>query len=156
MSSRTLVSRKGLSATVKQEPASDNTVSLYEIVREAIQQAQSNRKDLMLVFRCEALPSISCNAMLIKDLLHRLIDLILAEGQADSRLFLYINSIGGADQEPLTLEFHTNIKAGPEWCEHNGPAIQTCLQLASDLEAGLLVNEIKNTGCIFSLSFPVK
>lgn len=141
-------------------------VSLNEVLKESLKKAQAQIDNVQLIVRCETLPQIKTDVAEMVKLFDDLLGMILNYPPKATRLFLYIDcEEDNSDIIDMTLEeghkrylikFHTNITTHESWKLVNSQALINCRQILSRLNGNLAVNNISNTGCLFSVSLPGK
>jgi hypothetical protein len=141
------------------------TLNLNEIFRESMNRFQSGLQAPNMIVRCEPLPAIQGNRLLIARLFENLISMIVHHRPVSSKLYLYIdcqepkgmsNELLEKDVKQYIVRFHTNITSTEEWKINNRQLITECEKCVLAHNGAFSVNNIQNTGCLFSISFPGK
>jgi hypothetical protein len=135
-------------------------LSLNEIFRESMQGAYAYPD---IIVRCETLPQIKGNRQEILNLFRMLTKMITSNRPAGPRLFLYVDcseEIREAGQEQdfknYQVRFYTNITAADEWRIANSAALSDCERIVANHKGKFQVNNIYNTGCLFTISLAGK
>jgi hypothetical protein len=141
-------------------------LSLNEILQVSLKKAQVQVDKAKLIVRCETLPTIKADRDEMVKLFDGLLGMILNSGPENSRLFLYIDcEEDSSDVVDMTIDpslkryfikFHTNVIAHDKWKLVNSEALIACRQLLSKHSGNLAVNDISNSGCLFSVWLPGK
>lgn len=141
-------------------------LALNEVLHESLRKAQMQIDKVKLIVRCEALPLVTAEHDEMVTLFDELLEMILNHPPDATRLFLYINcEEDNSDIIDMTLEdgvkrycikFHTNITAHDNWRLVNSKGLIHCRQILSRHNGNLAVNDIGNTGCLFSVLLPGK
>jgi hypothetical protein len=136
-------------------------IDLGEIVQQSLQKFTLEKKS-NIITRCETLPLVETNRGLITGAIESIIHMISSHSPEGSRLFLYIDcdeeNSGKVDPELLNgfkrfrIRFHTNIDTTGSWRILHQKTIEDCKVALAQCNAGFAVNEIKSTGCLFSIS----
>lgn len=145
---------------------SHGLLDLNIVLKASLKKAQSQLDHLELIVRCEALPQIKADHEEIMKLFDDLLGMILSHPPQTSQLFLYVGcEEDSGDVIDMTLEeglkrytikFHTNVTTHENWKLINSQCLVKCRQILSRHNGNLAVNEIRNTGCLFSVSLPGK
>jgi hypothetical protein len=119
-----------------------------------------------IILRCGELPLIKATDESLEKVFTELLHMIVEKKPADLKLYLYINS-STEDTEELDLslplgygrfqiQFHTNLIPSAEWMQEAEKVIIDMQTLLKPFGGFLTVNELKNPGCLFSISLPGK
>lgn len=148
--------------TLIQSP--DALVDTNALLQKAIQQLPPEVRNGM-VLRCDELPRLRVNEETIEETFMQLLQMIVAERTAGAKLYLYITCSPENKKEKeailsgperFFIQFHTNINPHETWmrkAEHN---INSIASLLLPFGGSLLVNKLKNSGCVFCISLPGK
>lgn len=138
-------------------------LSLNDIFNERIRKAQLRPGKVKIVARCESLPMVAGDREELATLFDILISLMIDNSPPGSDLLLYVNCKTG---QPFlsknkgfldyVIKFHTNLTTNEGWKDRNKEALYNCEQIINRHRGSFLVNNIFNTGCLFSISLPGK
>jgi len=141
-------------------------LSLNEVLQESLRKAQMQVEKVKLIVRCETLPFVIAEHDDMVKLFDELLGMILNHPPDAARLFLYIHcEEDNSDIIDMTLDeglkrycikFHTNITTHNNWRLVNSQGLINCRQILSRYNGNLAVNDIGNTGCLFSVLLPGK
>lgn len=155
-----------VTATAAPDPISKTMMDLGEMFRESMKKYQAGPFKDSIIIRCETLPVIEGSKDQITQLFDNLVSMIFRYPPSGSKLFLYIDCDemepekvkGGksTNVKEYTIKFHTNISTNDTWKKENEGLIASCGQLVLAQKGTFGVNNINNTGCLFSLTFPGK
>ena len=137
-------------------------ISLNDIMQRALQRLLQENKKQDIIVRCQSLPHIEADRKDIERVFNDMVRMIIHHPPMGTRLFLHINceeersEAGGAEWAKNTrryrISFHTNICTDEAWKTANEKTIDGCSALLARYGAGITVNEITSTGCLFSIS----
>jgi hypothetical protein len=136
-------------------------LNLNELMQQALHAFQTGGKHLNLIIRCESLPHIEGNKAQVSKLFANLLQTIVPFPPRGNKLFLYIDceeqnkdidAVLTNGHKRFLIQFYTNIITNESWKRINKPVLVSCEQIVAQLNASLTVNDIKNTGCLFSIS----
>ena len=139
--------------------------NLNEVMQQSLQRFQSGIRNLNLIVRCEDLPVIEADRKAMAKVFSSLVQMIIQHPPHGSKLYLYVDcEEESREQDPEThyiskryfIRFHTNITTSEEWKAEYRRVLEECASVLKQFGAGLTVNEIKNTGCLFSISLSGK
>lgn len=141
-------------------------LSLNDVLQESLKKAQFQVDKAQLIVRCESLPQVKTDHDEMVKLFDGLLGMILNQPPNTSRLFLYVDCeedtgdvIDRTVKEEFKkyiIKFHTNITTHEHWKLVNSQTVTNCRQILSRHNGNLAVNDISNTGCLFSVSLPGK
>jgi hypothetical protein len=141
-------------------------LSLNEVLRESLRKAQARVNSIQLIVRCEMLPQVRAGREEMINLFDELLGIILNCPPNSSRLFLYVYCEEEASEvidhklehgfKRFVIKLHTNITTHDNWKLINSQALINSRHILSRHNGSLLVNDISNTGCLFSISLPGK
>jgi len=147
----------------KKHPA--GLLSLNDILKESLKKAQAQAENVQLIVRCELLPLIKAGQEDMTRLFDYLLSTILNHA-GNSRLFLHVDCDKDSDElmdltlekgfQRYTIKFYTNITTHDNWKLINNQALINCGQILSRHNGFFFVNDIRSTGCLFSISLPGK
>ncbi len=134
-------------------------VNLTEVLQQAFQQLR-RREGFDMIARFEKLPAIQADKEAMVAVFSDLMQTIMSHPPSGSRLFLYV---AGEDkgllqeEEPhkakaYKINFYTNIFTDDAWKTTCHDTLAECRAVLARYNAGFVVNEIKSTGCLFSIS----
>lgn len=134
-------------------------VNLNETMQQSLQHYQKGRNS-NIVIRCESLPVIEGDGRNMAKAFDDIIRIIVNHPPAGSKLFLHIDCeeerIENDDPElakkVFTIHFHTNCQADGSWKIAHGKTIENCSTLLAQYGASFTMNNIKASGCLFSIS----
>ena len=137
-------------------------INLNDILRQALQQRlQYEKKNSDIIIRCDALPAVETDEK-IAGVFDHIVQMIVSHPPNGARLFLYVNceeehtGTAGFDlvkrNKRYKVNFHTNISTDEAWKKAHEKAIAGCKAILAQYGAGFTVNDIKSTGCLFSIS----
>jgi hypothetical protein len=140
-------------------------VDLNNILQQALQRHGPAIRTHKLVLRCQALPRVEGDPVRLLRLFEGLLEAILSQTPKGSRFLLHVDC--GEERDPVVIDlslapgqlryciqFHTNITVTEEWKAMHGQFIADSMTLIAQQNGSFKVNEIKNTGCLFSISLP--
>ena len=134
------------------------------ILRKAIQKLSPEIRN-EVVLRCDELVRLQCAEENIDLAFTQLLQLIADAKPSDKKLFLHITCFQETRKEKetialglqrYTIQFHTNVSlhaAGAQEVEYR---INSIASLLPPFGGSLQVNQLKNSGCVFSISLPGK
>lgn len=137
-------------------------LSLNELFKESMKKVQSRTGQANVIFRCEQLPLIQGDREGLIRVFDALTNAIMSALPADSKLFLYVDCAEdrsdeeGQEGKRYQIRFHTNITTSDQWRALNQSSFALCQRILSDHNATFVVNNINNTGCLFSITVPGK
>lgn len=134
-------------------------LSLNDLFNERFRKAQTRLEQLNLIVRCESLPRITGNREEITLLIDTLLSMILQQPPVGSKLFLYVDCEemrNGKEAGRYLIKFHTNLTTNDVWKEVNREELALCERIVARHDGTFSVNNISNTGCLFSLFLPGK
>jgi hypothetical protein len=136
-------------------------IDLNPVMQQALRRMQRSGRHLEVIVRCEHLPVMNTVRADMEAVFSSLVSIIGEKAATDCRRFLYI----GCSEEhkdisaDLTngykrflLQFHSNVSTDARWKEVHSDVLESCSQLLKKFQADLTVYEVKNTGCLFSIS----
>lgn len=155
-----------ISKTNLVEPVPQNyseQVNLNDILRQALQQRlQYEKKNSNIIIRCDSLPVVETDKKTIVEVFGHIVQMIVSHPPNGTRLFLYVNceeenkGMSGPDlvkrYKRYKVSFHTNISTDEAWKKAHEKTIAGCKAVLAQYGAGFTVNDIKSTGCLFSIS----
>lgn len=134
-------------------------VNANAVFQSILQQLDAEeRKDVVL--RCDEMPLLDGDEGDIKNLFAGLLQLILQQRKAVSRLFLHIHCTAAETDtpakgwQPHTIQFHTNIIPQADWRRTSAQALNDITILVEKINGSLEISE--GQGCFFALSLPGK
>lgn len=141
-------------------------LSLNEVLKESLKKAQAVVDHLQLVVRCESLPQVNGSRHEMIQLFDDLLSMILNHPPNALRLFLYVYceeesnevidlTLTGSNKR-YCIKFHTNITTHESWKLMHSQTLSNCRYILSRHNGTLVVNDISNAGCLFSISLPGK
>jgi hypothetical protein len=158
MSSKTSTNREQPVQAIRQEY---ERINLNEVMQQELLRAQGQDSRSRMIVRCENLPVVEGAPAVVSGLLRGLVSLITAHPPLSSRLFLYIDCEEENKEVEAALtqgykryriDFHTNALTGEKWHMANQEKLEAYKKMALAFNGTLEVNQIGNTGCLFSIS----
>src|SRR4051812_45513569 len=150
---------------IKNPISSGYTVSLNDVVREALRRVDGLLTRDNLIVRCDELPQVWGTREELKQVFDTLIDVILASASR-SRLFLHVGcaEVQLEGKQPSAtnnmkrylIRIQTNTNTDKSWKDRHRNALDRCEQSLSRLDGTMSVNPVSNTGCLFTLTVPGK
>ena len=136
-------------------------INLNGVVREVLQRLQQGM-GLDIIVRCEVLPVIEGDRKNIVRVFDNIAHMIISHLPTGTRLFLFVDceeemkEVSGPElvktNRRYKLNFHTNISTNEAWKTAHEKTIDGCRTLLAQYGASFTVNEIRSTGCLFSIS----
>jgi signal transduction histidine kinase len=138
-------------------------INLNDVLRQALQQRlQYEKKNSDIIIRCDVLPVVETDRKKIIGVFDHIVQMIISHPPNGARLFLYVNceeehtAMTGADvvkrNKRYKVNFHTNISTDEAWKKAHEKTIAGCKAVVAQYGASFTVNDIKSTGCLFSIS----
>ncbi|WP_121356530.1 hypothetical protein [Flavisolibacter nicotianae] len=137
-------------------------VNTNAIFKKALAQFSKDlRKGIAL--RCDDLPAVQGAEADFEAVFSLLLQTILQRRANVSRLFLHvhctsedIDTDNAAGLKQFSIQFNTNISPCADWLQQNEQQLTNVAAILLRNGGRLLVNQLKTTGCIFSVSLPGK
>ena len=135
-----------------------NTNHILQVILQQIQAEKKNR----IILRCEELPFFPGTSDDLENVIRPLIQMILQKMDEVSQLFLHISCANEEDQKANrvfgyhSVQFHSNIIPSAEWLRQHEGQLNEVAAILQKYNGGLMVNQEKQGGCIFSISLPGK
>lgn len=138
-------------------------VDTNKVLRKAIQTLSPDLRN-EVVLRCDDMAHLQGVEENIEQAFTQLLQLIAAEKATDKKLFLHITCFHDdkAPEETIDnglqryiVQFHTNISLSVTWLQEAESRINGIASLLLPF-GKLQVNQLKNSGCVFSISLPGK
>jgi hypothetical protein len=135
-------------------------INLNEIMQQCLLKFQNNT-NLNMIVRCEPLPFVEADRSAMTKVFDKIVNMIGRYPPQGSKLFLYVDCIeakGGTGSQYLTgnkkysIDFHTNTNADDKWKLEHQQTIKECASILAPYSAGIIVNEIRSAGCLFTIS----
>lgn len=139
-------------------------VDTNALLKKAIQNLPASIRS-EIVLRCDELAPLQISEEAIEKAFSQLLQMIIDEREAESKLFLHITCASDKKQQAETtspclsrflIQFHTNLKPHSAWMQEAGNQINRIASLLTPFDGSLLVNQLKNSGCVFVISLPGK
>lgn len=139
-------------------------VDTNSVLRKAIQKLSPEVRS-EVVLRCDELVQLQCSEENIEKVFSQLLQLITGAKPAEKKLFLHITCFKEMKKEKETIalglkryiiQFHTNVTLHSPWIQEAENRISTIASLLPPFGGSLQVNQLKNSGCVFSISLPGK
>jgi len=134
------------------------------VLRKAIKKLSPEiRKEVVL--RCDELVRLQCAEENIEEAFTQLLQLIADAKPSDKKLFLHITCFQETKKEKETIapglqryviQFHTNVSLPVGGMQEAEFRINNIASLLPPFGGSLQVNQLKNSGCVFSISLPGK
>ena len=117
-----------------------------------------------VVLRCDELVQLQCSEESSEKVFSQLLQLIAKAKPVDRKLFLHITCFPESKEgktiafglKRYIIQFHTNISLHSEGTQEAEKEINTIASLLVPYGGSLQVNQLKNSGCVFSISLPGK
>lgn len=145
----------------KMEIHGHGLVSMNEVLSECIQRAHKCYTLPDLIIRYENLPRVWGKKENISKLLDDLLGMIFQSSPNGDKLFLHIiceeeilSEVANAESSSnnFVIKFNTNLTTNETWNQIHARALARVVEIIS-LNYGLfMVNAIKHTGCLFSIT----
>ena len=153
-------SGKGTPAEHHPEPAFLNLVSMNALFNESMRKAQACYALPDIIVRCEPLPLVNAPVDDVKALFDNLLGMIFKTTPNGNKLFLYVDiEKGKMTDNPLSeqfenfaIRFYTNLTTGDSWKAANAGALSRASEIISRHNWIFGVNNIFQTGCLFSIT----
>jgi hypothetical protein len=135
-------------------------ISLNDVVRQVLKQ-QVEVRSTQLVMRCQSLPVVEAYPQQLSEAFQLLLYTILPQKWREGKLFLHIDceevnkdvdAVLTQGYKRYLVHIHTNITTSPEWITANKASMEKCSDLLENMDASFTLNEVLNTGCLFSIS----
>ncbi|MGZ3848813.1 MAG: hypothetical protein ACXVKI_06770 [Flavisolibacter sp.] len=138
-------------------------VNLNEAMQQSLQRFQ-NIRNSNIIIRCENLPVMEGATSGMSRAFDEILGMIVPHPPSGSKLFLHIdceqermeNGDPARIRKVYTIHFHTNCQADETWRMANRETIENCSLLLAQYGASFTMNNIKASGCLFSISLPGK
>lgn len=136
-------------------------VRLNEVMQKVLQAQQAACRTQSLIVRCQDLPQVEGDAAQWEQVFSLLLRTITENAVEGGKLFLYIDceeehkEVDAAltqGYKRFLLEIHTNMTTTGQWKQVHAPSLAHCSEVLALHSASFTVNEIQNTGCLFSIS----
>jgi hypothetical protein len=134
------------------------------VLRKAIQKLSPEVRN-EVVLRCDELVQLQCSEENMDKAFTQLLQLIADAKPSDKKLFLHITCFqeGKKEKETIalglrryTIQFHTNVSLHAAEAHEVEYCINNIASLLPPFGGRLQVNQLKNSGCVFSISLPGK
>lgn len=148
----------GKDRQISGKPYEQATADLNTLVKDSLKKMQSRFPATDIIVRCESLPSVRGNREELAHLFENMLGMIFHSSPRGSKLFLYVGcemQNGGDDPaswRTYLIKFHTNITVDEAWKKQNEALLGQCREIVLQHQGVFLVNEICNTGCLFSVA----
>jgi len=134
---------------------------LNDLFKESMRQAQVRCGTANVVLRCEPLPFVRGNREEMIQLFDALTNSIFSARPTGSKFFLHVDCTQvdePADDgfRQVQIRFHTNITSDAAWRKTNEGALANCTRILTLHGAVFAVREVKDNGCLFSITIPGK
>jgi hypothetical protein len=132
-------------------------VNTNALIQKALQKIAAEDRG-SVIFRCDDLPLVQGSEEDFETVFSKLLTIILQKKSSTSKLFLHIycssedNEVMATGIKPFTIQFHTNSNPGVNWMQLHEQQINELVVRLQKHSARLVVNQLKNGGCIFSIS----
>lgn len=138
-------------------------VDTNAVLQKAIQQLPAvvrNETNL----RCDELARLQISEQVLHQAFTQLLQMIVEE-RADTKLYLHITCSEKKKQEQdansprlsrYLIQFHTNLTPHAAWMEEAENRTSRIASLLLPFGGSLLVNQLKNSGCVFIITLPGK
>ena len=138
------------------------TISLNQLFKAALKKIQDASQRAEIIVRCESLPDVEGNSQQLSLFFETLLGLILEPSMNTGKLFIYLHCeedkryLPGNNSKTYHIRFHTNLGCDQSWKERTEKSVMLCRQILTDHGGSFMVNNINNTGCLFSIILPGK
>jgi hypothetical protein len=141
------------------------STDLNDVMQQSLHRFQSGIRNQNVIVRYESLPVIEADKTAMIKVFGSLVQMIINHPPEGSKLYLYVDcEEESREQDSEThyvskryfIRFHTNITTNEEWKAEYQRVLEECTAMLKQFGAGFTVNEIKNTGCLFSISLSGK
>jgi hypothetical protein len=138
-------------------------VNTNAVLRKAIQQLPPAVRQ-QVILRCDELAQLQIAEDVLEKAFVQLLAMIAGE-KADSKLFLHITCQREKVQEQqakqgpggrFIIQFHTNLTPPAAWLQAAEQRTSSVAELLLPYGGSLVVNQLKNSGCVFSITLPGK
>jgi hypothetical protein len=137
-------------------------VNTNAVLQKALQRLTAEQRNT-IALRCDDLPVVQGTEEDFETVFSSLLQTILQRKENVSKLFLHIHCTAedfAADAptelKQYSIQFNTNIAPCAEWLQQHEQQLAHVAAILQKNGGLLLVNQLKNTGCIFSVSLPGK
>ncbi|HEX8316410.1 MAG TPA: hypothetical protein VF609_15510 [Flavisolibacter sp.] len=149
-----------------EKPASHHSpltlVETNTLLRRAIQKLPAEIRG-SIVLRCDELARLQGNEEAIENAFSRLLQMIVEERQTGKQLFLHITCSQQKEEDTIPsglprffIRFHTNLSPSASWMQEAESRINNIASFLLPYGGSLLVNQLKNSGCVFCITLPGK
>ena len=142
-------------------PAPLHSLAVYAnagaVLQKAIQQLSPAERS-SIILRCGELAHLQISEEALEKAFAQLLQLIVAD-RADAKLFLHITCSKEKDQETRScflVQFHTNLTPHAAWMQEAERRTNSIALLLQPFGGRLVVNQLKNSGCVFAIALPGK
>ena len=141
-----------------------NLVDANKVLRNAIQKLSPEFRN-EVVLRFDELAQLQVSEESMEQAFFKLLQLFVNEKPSDKKLFLHITCFHdskavtktiGRGLQRYIIQFHTNISLHAAWMQEAEKNINNIATLLLPFNGSLQVNQLKNSGCVFSISLPGK
>ena len=139
-------------------------VDTNSFLRKAIQKLSPEMRS-EVVLRCDELVQLQCSEESVEKVFFQLFQLITDAKPSGKKLFLHITCLKELTKEKETIalglqryviQFHTNVSLHSPWIQEAEKRINTIASLLPPYGGSFQVNQLKNSGCVFSIALPGK
>ena len=137
-------------------------VNTNAVLQRTLQRLNAEERNT-IALRCDELPVLEGSEEDFEAVFSGLLQLILQEKENVATLFLYIHctteEIHSQSQQGLkqiSIQFNTNITPCADWLHQSDQQFKEVAGILQKHGGNLLLNQLKNSGCIFSVSLPGK
>ena len=137
-------------------------VNTNAVLQRTLQRLSAEERST-IALRCDELPVLEGNEEDFESVFSGLLQLILQEKKNLATLFLHIHctseEIDPKAQQGLkqiSIQFNTNVTPCADWLEQNDQQFNEVAGILQTYGGNLLLNQLKNSGCTFSVSLPGK
>jgi hypothetical protein len=146
-------------------PSGLSLVNANTILQRALQKLKPEVRS-NIVLRCDELPRVKITEECLENAFTELLSLIITNRSPDKKLFLHISSIQETETENdrhlndgsnrYQVQFHSNTPPHTDWLPENQQQINSIAASLVPAGGSLVVNHLKNSGCIFCIALPGK
>lgn len=136
-------------------------VNTNAVLQKALQKLPSEARS-KIVLRCDDLPFFPGPEDDIEHVFTALLNMIQEKKEDVAKLFLHISCASEEGKLTATgffcylIQFHSNILPSADWYQRHEQQISAATAILQKHKGSLVVNQMKNGGCIFSVSLPGK
>lgn len=135
--------------------AAANLVDLNSVLQRLLQQLDAGIR-FNLVLRCDHLPQLPGNEADWEAVFSGLLQMIFQKKKDVTKLFLHIHCTSHDAGNSFEIQFNTNISPCHNWMQAHKVQLTRISNMLKKHKGNLVVNQVKASGSIFSVSLPGK